>query len=128
MWKSWDKFGNFLKMELQPNEWFARITPVTLVGHKGLFFDVSRLSRLKECLGELIRKMRVRTCLHSSFNSDMVKVIRCTEEKNKAPLVLLSFRKSPPQSWVSLKEVVKLRRDISDIFIEIKLSQKASNG
>ena len=127
MWKSWDQFGGFLKMELKPEEWFARITPLPLLGHKWLFFNVGRLPRLKACLGELIREMRIRTCLHSSFNSDIVKVIKCVGARNKTPLVMLQLQlqSDSPESWLSLKEVIELKRKISDVFIDIKLSQKA---
>jgi len=125
-WKCEDKLGNILNIDLKPDEYWARMSPMVVAGPKKLYFNMSRLLKLKSHLGYLVRAMRVReNNLYRMFDSDDIIITKCMN-----PLfVVLSFNSKmniPPELWFSLKKVVELRRKISDAFIDLKLHQKAS--
>lgn len=124
-WRCEDRLGNILNVELRPNEYWARISPIVLAGPIKLYFNMRNLLVLKSCLGYLVRAMRKReTNFYRMFESDNIKVTSCMN-----PLfVVLSFKNSkinlPPELWFSLRRAVELRREISDAFVNMRLSQK----
>ena len=123
-WKCEDKFGSILNIDLKPEEYWARMSPMVAAGPKKLYFSINRLLTLKSHLGYLVRAMRAReTNFHRMFDSDDIVITKCLN-----PLfVMLSFSSKmniPPELWFSLKKVVEFRRKISDAFIDLKLSQK----
>jgi len=121
-WRCNDAFKGILRMELRPNEIFARMSPIILTGPKNLYFKIKQISTLKMYLSYLVRAMRKReTRFNRIFDSDVIKMRKFI----KPPCIQLMF---PPKSEVciSLRGVVQLKRDITDAFVDLNLSTKVS--